>query len=93
MPIKFFGKSFGITYFCDTMSVKPSTIRLHSDIKKDFDKMSSIKEFGVSKYSTEYVLCYLGNKYYKASKTIENIVFNRTATFSKNATPDLFTEL
>ena len=77
------------------MSVKPSTIRLHSDIKKDFDKMSNIKEFGVSKYSTEYVLNFLGNKYYKSAKTIENVVFNRTATalISKNATPNLFTEL
>ncbi len=72
--------------------MKPSTIRLHTDIKKDFDKMSNIKEFGVSKFSTDYVLNYLGNKYYKSAKTIENIVFNRTKPAVINQ-PSLFTEL
>lgn len=54
------------------------TIRLHSDIKKEFDRMSSIKEHGVTKYSTAYILNSIAIKFYKSPKTIENIVFNRT---------------
>lgn len=74
------------------MSVKTSTIRMHNDIKKDFDKLSDIKEFGVKKYSTDYVLNKIADKYYKSAKTVENIVFNRTTT-AKVSQPTLFTDL
>ncbi|MEN5434109.1 hypothetical protein ABE545_10740 [Sphingobacterium faecium] len=57
---------------------RPQTIRLHSDIRREFDRMNSIKEHGVTKYSTAYILNAVAVKFYKSPKTIENIVFNRT---------------
>lgn len=57
--------------------VKTDTERLYKDVKKDFSTLSGVKEFGVKKFSVEYVLAKVANKYYKSPKTIENIVFNR----------------
>lgn len=59
------------------------TIRLHRDIKKDFDKLCSIKEFGVQKHTLEWILNTVAIKYYKSPKTIENIVFGRTSTHKR----------
>lgn len=74
------------------MAVKPNTIRLHQDIKKEFDKMSNVREFGVQKYSTDYILNFVAAKYYRAAKTVENIVFNRVSYPTQNQT-ELFTDL
>ncbi len=72
------------------MAIKQTTLRLHQDIKKDFDKLSNVREFNVQKYSNEYVLHTLAMKYYKSVRTIENIVFNRT---NVSATPSNQTSL
>lgn len=61
------------------MAVKDNTDRLYSDIRKDFLKYSAIKEFGVQKFTNDYILAKLGHVYYKSPKTIENIVFNRVS--------------
>jgi hypothetical protein len=60
------------------MAVRDLTDKLYNDIKRDFEKYSKVKEFGVQKYSLQWVFAKLGDKYYKSPKTIENIVFNRT---------------
>lgn len=73
------------------MAVKPNTVRLHSDIKKEFDKMCSIREFGVQKYSTDYILNAIGSKFYRSAKTVENVVFNRV-NYSSSIQTELFTE-
>jgi|GEM_PF-503349 DNA repair protein RadC len=65
------------------MAVRQITDKLYSDIKKDFDKLSSIKELGVKKFTTEFILAKLADQYYKSPKTIENIVFNRVANSNK----------
>ncbi|SHG33191.1 hypothetical protein [Flavobacterium johnsoniae] len=73
------------------MGVKQNTVRLHQDIKREFEKMSNIREFGVKKYSTEYVLKVVAKKYYRAVKTVENIVFNRVNYQNKsNSQAELF---
>lgn len=59
--------------------MKANTIRLHNDIRKEFEHLSNIKEYGVQKYSTAYILNKISEKFYKSPKTIENIVFNRVA--------------
>ena len=59
------------------MAVRDLTDKLYNDIKRDFEKYSKVKEFGVQKYSLPWVFAKLGDKYYKSPKTIENIVFNR----------------
>jgi len=63
------------------------TIRLHNDIRADFDRLSSVTEFGVQKHTTAWILNYLAKKYYRSSKTIENIVFNR---IKQDNAPTLF---
>ena len=60
------------------MAVRAQTQRLHQDIKREFDRMSSDKALGVQKYTTDFILATLAQKFYKSPKTIENIVFNRT---------------
>ena len=78
------------------MAVKDNTLRLHQDIRKEFEKLSNVREYGVQKYSNQYILCAVGHKFYKSAKTVENIVFNRTVTAhsSLKVQPDLFaTEL
>ena len=73
-----------VIYIC-LMAARDETNRFYEDLKRDFIKFSSVKEFGVQKYTTDWILAKLGNKYYKSPKTIENIVFNRVAY----ATPQL----
>ncbi|AIM38080.1 hypothetical protein KO02_16345 [Sphingobacterium sp. ML3W] len=58
---------------------RPETIRLHSDIRKEFERMSAIKEHGVTKFSPAYILKDIAVRFYKSPKTIENIVFGRTS--------------
>ena len=64
------------------MAVKPKndTIRMHQDIKNDFDRWCAKKKYGVQVHTNEFIFRELGHKYYKSWKTIENIVFNRTST-------------
>lgn len=66
------------------MATKSETYRLYQDIKKEFDKLSAIKEYGVQKNSTEWILNHLAKQFYKSPKTIENIVFGRTYIHKKD---------
>jgi hypothetical protein len=59
------------------MIARDTTERLYQDIKKDFDKLSAVREFGVQKFTNDWILAKLAHQYYKQPKTIENIVFNR----------------
>jgi len=75
------------------MAAKQTTLRLHQDIKKDFEKLSNVREFNVRKFSPEYILNALAVKYYKSPKTIENIVFDKTAiAVTLKAQMSLFTQ-
>lgn len=62
------------------MAVREQTLRLHQSIKDEFDRLSNVKEYGVSKYTNQYILNKIADKFYKSPKTIENIVFGRTNT-------------
>lgn len=62
------------------MAVREQTLRLHQAIRDEFDRLSNVKEYGVSKYTNQYILNKIADKYFKSAKTIENIVFNRTNT-------------
>jgi len=63
------------------MAVREQTIRLHLAIKDEFERLSSIQEYGVPKYSTDYVLNKVADKFFKSAKTVENIVFGRTGYY------------
>ncbi|HCY81523.1 MAG TPA: hypothetical protein DHV22_07965 [Xanthomarina gelatinilytica] len=69
------------------MAVREQTIRLHQAIKEDFDKLSSVKEYGVPKYTNQYILNRLAEKYFKSARTIENIVFGRVPDKYKDQEP------
>lgn len=74
------------------MAVRPQTINLYQAIRSEFERLSNIKEFGVTKYSTDWMLHYVAHKYFKSPKTVENIVFNRVhyTDSSDNAQQSLF---
>jgi len=61
------------------MAVREQTLKQHQDIKDEFNRLSNVREYGVPKYSSQYILHKIADKYYKSAKTIENIVFNRTS--------------
>lgn len=68
-----------LIFYIFVFMAKPETIRLYTDIRKDFNELNEVREFGVQKYTTGYILARLAHKYYRSPKTIENIVFGRTA--------------
>lgn len=66
-------------YFCSmSMPIKPVTIELHNDIRKDYEKMSAPHpEFGVQEKTDAFIFRSLAKKYYKSWKTVEKIIYNR----------------
>lgn len=59
---------------------KPVTQLFYDAVRKEFSKLSEVKELGVKKYSNDYILAKLAEKFYRSPRTIENIVFYRTGT-------------
>lgn len=56
---------------------KEYTENFYEDVRKEYHRMKNIKDKGVSKYSYEYILVTLSEKFYRAQKTIENIIWGR----------------
>ena len=56
---------------------KEHTNKMYEDVRHEYKKMSDIKCHGVSKYSHDYIVVILANRFYRSPKTIENIIFNR----------------
>ncbi|CAA0260126.1 hypothetical protein [Tenacibaculum maritimum] len=61
------------------MPIKESTKKLHNDIRKEYQKLASIQEFGVQKYSDSWIRAKVAQKFYKSPTTIEKIVYFRVA--------------
>lgn len=59
------------------MPVKENTRKLYNDVKNDFSSLQSVREHGVQKYTTKYLVRKLAAKYYKSPTTIENIIYGR----------------
>jgi hypothetical protein len=57
---------------------KESTIELYNDIRREYQKLTNITEFGVQKFTEAWIYNKLSKMFYKSPKTIENIVFYRT---------------
>lgn len=73
------------------MAVREQTIRLHAAIKDDFDKLSNVKEYGVQKYTNEYIFNKIADKYFKSVRTVENIVFGRVPEQYQDMVPSQMT--
>lgn len=56
---------------------KDRTQLMYEDIRAEYKKLSDVKSHGVQKYSHDYIVITLANKFYRSPKTIENIIFNR----------------
>ncbi|MDY3317787.1 hypothetical protein D1Z98_11265 [Riemerella anatipestifer] len=56
---------------------RPQTEQFYEAVRKEYRRLSDITEYGKPKYTTERILAELACKFFKAEKTIENIVFNR----------------
>lgn len=58
---------------------KPTTRLFYEEIRKKYWAMRSTTKNGVRIYTDEYIISVLAQRYFRAPKTIENIVFNRVA--------------
>lgn len=56
---------------------KESTKQLYEDIRKENQRLSNIKEFGVQKHSDAWIRNTVAKKFYKTVGTIEAIIFFR----------------
>ena len=56
---------------------KERTNKMYEDVRLEYKKMSDIKCHGVTKYAHDYIVVVLANRFYRSTKTIENIIFNR----------------
>jgi hypothetical protein len=61
----------------DVKTKKDRTNKMYEDVRQEYKKLSEIKLHGVTKYSNDYIVLLIANKFYRSPKTIENIIFNR----------------
>lgn len=54
-----------------------STQRHYEAIRAEYRRLSEITEYGKPKYAYERILTELSVRFFRAEKTIENIIFNR----------------
>lgn len=57
--------------------MKDSTREFYDEIRRDFERLSNEKEFGVYKYTKEWALAKTAQRHRRSPKTVENVVFNR----------------
>lgn len=68
---------FLLFYFC-FMTVKKATTRaFYKEVREAFAHYANKKEKGVNKYTKDWCLVKVAEKYHRSPATIENIVFNR----------------
>lgn len=61
------------------MAVQNELERKYEDVRNEFIKKRKIKQYGVQKFTDEWIYGYLGHKYYYSPKTVQDIVFYRTS--------------
>lgn len=60
-----------------TKKRKDSTLRFYSDVRREYSRLASVMELGQKKYTDDYIIARLAHQFYKAEKTIENIIYGR----------------
>jgi hypothetical protein len=58
---------------------KPATQRLYDAIRAEYTKMASIKKNGKQVFDQKYIISEVAYKFFKAEKTVEDIVFHRAS--------------
>lgn len=56
---------------------KDNTIKLYQDVRKEHERLTNVKEFGVQKHTDAWIRNWLADRFYKSVATIENIIFYR----------------
>jgi cystathionine beta-lyase family protein involved in aluminum resistance len=51
--------------------------KLIEDVKKAFNELDSIREYGVKKFTTAYCVNKVAEKFYRSPKTIEGYIYGR----------------
>ncbi|MCT4559827.1 MAG: hypothetical protein N4A41_00465 [Crocinitomicaceae bacterium] len=48
----------------------------NEDIRKEWDRLSNISEYGHKKFRNQWIIARISKKFYLAESTIEDIIFN-----------------
>lgn len=59
------------------MAAKQKTNEFYAAIRKEHERLTSVKEYGVQKFSDEYIRRKLASVFFREVKTIEDIIFQR----------------
>ena len=59
------------------MPVKQSTLKQYRAIRREYDRLSGIKEHGVQKYAEAWIVRKLAQRFFKSPSTIERILYHR----------------
>lgn len=58
-------------------SKRPTTVKLHNAIREEYKRLISIKENGVCKYTSKWVINHIAEKYFRAPATVETIIYGK----------------
>lgn len=58
------------------MAEQRSIDRKHSDIRKMYDNLSSICEYGAKKYTSAFIINKIAYKFYMQPRTVGDIVYS-----------------
>jgi len=59
------------------MAAKLKTNQFYDAVRKEHDRLISVKEYGVQKFSDEWIRRKLAAVFFREVKTIEDIIFER----------------
>jgi len=49
---------------------RPETFRLYTDVRKEYSRLSKIREYGKQKHSDAWIIARLAHKFYRSESTI-----------------------
>ncbi len=59
------------------MAKKQTTEERYKQVKQEHEKLLNVTELGVQKYSDNYIIRVLAQKFFYSPKTIEKIIYSR----------------
>lgn len=60
-----------------------NTERKYADIRKRYNYLKNVKENGVQKFTSAYIMSVLAHEFYLETSTIENIVWSNATSSNK----------
>lgn len=64
-------------YLICVMAAKNTTNQFYDTIRKEHERLTNVKEYGVQKFSDEWIRHKLASAFFREVKTIEDIIFQR----------------